>query len=109
MSGDVRRAMWLAGAPLRLLLVAAIRLYRLTLSGIVGGQCRFHPSCSVYGEEAIRLHGAIRGSALAAWRIARCSPLTRGGFDPVPPSKRRGPIEGSTARYDAVIHQGAAE
>ena len=108
MSADIRRAMWLAGAPFRLLLVAAIRVYRLTLSGIVGGQCRFHPSCSVYGEEAIRVHGAIRGTALTAWRIARCSPLTRGGYDPVPPSRRRGPVQGSAVPYDSVIQRGAA-
>jgi uncharacterized protein len=108
MSGEVRRALWLAGAPIRLLLVVAIRLYRLTLSGIVGGQCRFHPSCSVYAEQAIRVHGAVRGSALAAWRIARCSPLTRGGYDPVPPSKRRGSVGDSPAGYDGVIQEGAA-
>jgi putative membrane protein insertion efficiency factor len=106
MTGDVRRAVWLAGAPLRLLLVAAIRLYRLTLAGIVGGQCRFHPSCSVYAEEAIRTHGAIRGTALAAWRIARCSPLTRGGYDPVPQRKQPARRVGS-GLYDGVIHRGA--
>jgi uncharacterized protein len=106
MTGDVRRAVWLGGAPLRLLLVAAIRLYRLTLAGIVGGQCRFHPSCSVYAEEAIRTHGAIRGTALAAWRIARCSPLTRGGYDPVPQRKQPARRVGS-GLYDGVIHRGA--
>jgi putative membrane protein insertion efficiency factor len=96
----MRRVFWVAGAPLRLVLLAAIRLYRLTLSGIVGGQCRFHPSCSAYAEEAIRTHGAVRGAALAVWRVARCSPLTRGGFDPVPSRQ--------TAAYDAVIQRRGA-
>jgi len=104
-SRGLRRAIWLAGAPVRFLLIAAIRLYRITLSGMVGGQCRFFPTCSAYAEEAIRVHGAIRGSVFTAWRVARCSPLTRGGYDPVPPSRRgaHGP-----ARYDAVIQGGTA-
>ena len=97
MSAFVRRAAWTLGAPARLLLIAAIKLYRLTLAGLLGGQCRFHPSCSVYAEEAVRTHGAIRGSALAAWRIVRCSPLTRGGLDPVP--ARRSSV------YDDIIQR----
>lgn len=85
------------GAPVRTGLIAMIRLYRLLLSGWLGGQCRFYPSCSHYGEEAIRLHGAVKGAALTAWRIARCGPFTRGGVDPVPPSN-------NCPAYDAVAH-----
>jgi len=94
---QVHRIAWRAGAPARLALLGLIRLYRVTLSGWLGGQCRFYPTCSRYAEDAIRLHGAVRGMLMTAWRIARCGPFTRGGVDPVPAS-RRGP------EYDAVIH-----
>jgi putative membrane protein insertion efficiency factor len=92
-----RRVVWMAGAPARIALVACIRLYRLTLSGWIGGQCRFYPSCSHYAEGAIRTHGAIRGSLMAAWRIVRCGPFTPGGVDQVPPATR-------SRAYDGVIH-----
>ena len=88
---------WRAGAPARLALLGLIRLYRVTLSGWLGGQCRFYPTCSRYAEDAIRLHGAMRGMLMAAWRIARCGPFTRGGVDRVP-APRHG------TEYDAVIH-----
>lgn len=93
----MHRIAWKAGAPARLALLGLIRLYRVTLSGWLGGQCRFYPTCSRYAEDAIRLHGAMRGSLMAAWRIARCGPFTGGGVDHVPaPSRSTG--------YDAVIH-----
>lgn len=91
-----------AGAPARFLLVSLIRLYRVTLSGWLGAQCRFYPSCSHYAEEAIRVHGAVRGSAMAAWRIARCGPFTAGGVDHVPEPRRRS----VDLEYDHVIHEG---
>lgn len=84
---SVRRVMWDVGAPARMVLLAAIRLYRLTLSGWLGGQCRFSPTCSRYAEEAIRSLGATRGVFLATRRVLRCNPFGRGGFDPVPPPK----------------------
>jgi uncharacterized protein len=90
--------LWTLGAPARLGLVGLIRLYRLLLSGFLGGQCRFYPSCSHYGEEAVRVHGAIKGSFLTAWRIARCGPFTRGGVDPVPLRRSRGAYDGVTLR-----------
>jgi uncharacterized protein len=65
-------------------LVRTVRTYRLFFSSWVGNQCRFEPTCSAYTEEALRLHGAWRGSALGAYRILRCNPLCRGGHDPVP-------------------------
>jgi putative membrane protein insertion efficiency factor len=70
-----------AGARVLLLLIEA---YRLTLSPLLGGFCRFEPSCSRYAEEAVRRHGARRGSALALRRLLRCHPFRPGGFDPVP-------------------------
>jgi uncharacterized protein len=101
-----RDAVRAAGAPARLLLIGLIRLYRLTLSGLLGGQCRFYPSCSSYALDAIRLHGATRGTLLAMWRIARCGPFTDGGFDPVPTPPDRPAARG--AAYDAVIHRTGA-
>lgn len=72
-----------AGRCSRLLLLV-IDAYRLVLSPILGGYCRFLPSCSVYAQEAIRRHGARRGAALAARRLLRCHPFHSGGYDPVP-------------------------
>ena len=80
-----------AGWPARTVLIGLIRLYRVTLSGLMGGRCRFHPSCSAYAEAAIREAGAVRGTALSVWRVVRCSPLSRGGVDPPP------------RRYDGTI------
>jgi uncharacterized protein len=65
-------------------LLLLIEVYRVTLAPLIGGFCRFVPSCSVYAEEAIRRHGAGTGSWLAVRRVLRCHPFHRGGFDPVP-------------------------
>lgn len=76
---------WRTGAPARAILVAAIRTYRFFLSGMLGGQCRYYPSCSHYAEEAVRVRGALVGSLLAVWRVLRCNPYSDGGIDPVKP------------------------
>jgi putative membrane protein insertion efficiency factor len=94
----LRRTLWLIGAPLRAVLIGGIRVYRATLSGAFGSRCRFYPSCSHYAEDAIAMHGAARGSVMATWRILRCQPFGRGGFEPVPLSRRA-----TTAEYDEVI------
>jgi putative membrane protein insertion efficiency factor len=65
-------------------LAGVVRTYQLTLRGVIGAQCRFEPSCSHYAIAALRGHGALRGSALAARRILRCNPWHEGGYDPVP-------------------------
>lgn len=70
-------------------LIALIYFYRYTLSPIMGNQCRFYPTCSRYGEEALRTHGAWRGSILAIKRVLRCHPWHEGGVDPVPDSSKR--------------------
>ncbi len=65
-------------------LTLAIKIYRLTLSPWFGTACRFTPGCSHYAQEAIGKHGALRGSWLAALRLARCHPWGGSGYDPVP-------------------------
>jgi putative membrane protein insertion efficiency factor len=66
------------------LLLLGVEAYRVTLSPLVGGFCRFEPSCSRYAEEALRRHGPWRGTLLAARRLGRCQPFSRSGYDPVP-------------------------
>ena len=67
--------------PLAWLLTALIRGYQLTISPLIGPCCRFHPTCSHYGIEAIETHGALRGSWLTVKRIARCQPWGTSGLD----------------------------
>ena len=62
----------------------AIRVYQATLSGHLPTQCKFTPTCSHYGLGCIQKYGTLRGGLLTTWRLLRCSPLTRGGLDPVP-------------------------
>lgn len=66
------------------ILLGLIWIYRRTLSPVLGPRCRFEPSCSAYAEEALQVHGALRGGLLAVWRLLRCQPFARGGIDPVP-------------------------
>jgi putative membrane protein insertion efficiency factor len=63
---------------------ALVRGYRFFLAPLLPPACRFYPSCSAYAEEALRTHGALRGSLLATSRICRCGPWHAGGVDPVP-------------------------
>src|SRR6266566_3107065 len=73
-------------APTRaaLLIMLPIKLYRWLIGPLFGPRCRFEPSCSAYALEALRRHGALRGSWLAIRRIGRCHPFNPGGYDPVP-------------------------
>ena len=66
-------------------LMALITGYRRFVSPLLAPRCRFEPSCSAYALEAVRKHGALRGTWLAVRRIGRCHPFHPGGFDPVPP------------------------
>ena len=71
-----------AGLPARLATLP-IRAYQLLLSPLLSPRCRYHPTCSAYAVEAIRTFGILRGAVLAAWRLLRCNPWSRGGLDPV--------------------------
>ena len=70
--------------PLQWVAIKLIRLYQLIISPLLGPRCRFVPSCSEYGMEAIRVHGPLRGCWLTLLRLGRCHPLHPGGLDPVP-------------------------
>ena len=69
--------------PARRGLVLLARLYQIGLSPLIGGQCRFVPTCSSYFVEAVQKRGAVRGTLMGLWRIIRCNPFSRGGYDPV--------------------------
>ncbi len=74
------------------LFLLIIRFYQKVISPLFPPTCRFYPTCSHYGYEAIERFGVIRGSYLAMKRILRCNPLCKGGYDPVPlewPKKRK--------------------
>jgi uncharacterized protein len=73
MTGLVRRA---ATVP--------IRLYQRFISPLFPRRCKYEPTCSAYALTAVRTHGVVRGTALAAWRLLRCNPFSHGGYDPVP-------------------------
>ena len=75
----------LAAVPVIFLL----KLYKRFFSPLIPPCCRFYPTCSVYGMTAFRVHGLFKGSVLTAWRVFRCSPLFKGGYDPVPPRKSK--------------------
>lgn len=69
----------------RIFILALIRGWQMIISpGLPENTCRFYPSCSHYGYQAVFKHGAIKGSFMAAWRVLRCNPFNEGGYDPVP-------------------------
>lgn len=71
-------------------LIFLIKTYQMTLSpSFSHGSCRYTPTCSQYALEAIEIHGIFKGCLLAAWRILRCNPFSKGGWDPVPPKKTK--------------------
>lgn len=69
--------------------IGAINVYRKHISPAKIPCCRFTPTCSAYAIEAVSVHGALKGGALAIMRILRCNPLCKGGYDPVPPKKEK--------------------
>ena len=65
-------------------LIKLIRFYQKHISPLKSTKCPYYPTCSCYGLEAIEKHGALKGGLLAVWRILRCNPFSKGGYDPVP-------------------------
>lgn len=74
---------------LQLLMMGIINVYRYCISPLLPRSCRFHPTCSAYAYEAIRIHGIGNGIKLAAQRLLKCHPWGWSGFDPVPSCKKR--------------------
>ncbi len=66
----------------RLLLIGLVRFYQLAISPLSPPSCRYTPTCSQYAIEALREYGALRGTVLAVWRVLRCAPWGKGGYDP---------------------------
>ncbi len=71
------------------LLIMLLRFYKKSISPSLGSNCRFIPTCSEYAMEAIETRGVIVGVALSVWRLLRCNPLCKGGYDPVPQRKNK--------------------
>ncbi|MDP4120399.1 MAG: membrane protein insertion efficiency factor YidD [Bacillota bacterium] len=74
---------------MRRLLLWLINFYRNAISVHTKPNCKYYPTCSTYGLEAIERFGALKGSCLTIWRILRCNPFSRGGYDPVPQQKEK--------------------
>jgi len=74
----------MANCTLTALALGLLRAYKVVLSPLFAGSCRFTPSCSTYAAEAVTRYGPWRGALLAGWRLARCQPFTHGGYDPIP-------------------------
>lgn len=73
---------------MKAVLLGLIRFYRKHISPYKAPSCKFIPTCSQYGLEAVERFGALKGGALTVWRILRCNPWGRGGYDPVPEKKQ---------------------
>lgn len=72
------------GTDMKKLLLFLIRFYRKYISPLKSTHCIYYPTCSQYGLEAIEKYGALKGGLLTVWRILRCNPFSKGGYDPVP-------------------------
>ncbi|MEG0874960.1 MAG: membrane protein insertion efficiency factor YidD [Clostridiales bacterium] len=68
---------------MRTILIYLLKFYQKFISPMHPPCCKYYPTCSQYALEAIRKHGAIKGTAMAVWRVLRCNPFSKGGYDPV--------------------------
>ena len=80
-------------------LILLVRGYQVALSPLLGGSCRFKPSCSEYMIEALKIHGAFKGTILGLWRLLRCHPFGKYGYDPVP-------LKGKWKPEYAILNEG---
>ena len=97
MTSTYGRAVRVISSGLRTVLIALIRIYQHALSPVLGGHCRFEPTCSEYCIEALRKHGVCKGLALGIWRVLRCNPFCKAGYDPVPDAGERTPADDTSA------------
>ena len=72
-----------ASKQARTIVIAMVRLYQLMLSPLLGGHCKFAPTCSTYFIQSVEMHGVVRGMLKGLTRILRCNPWSKGGYDPV--------------------------
>lgn len=91
---------------MKYLLIGLLRLYRALISPLYGQVCKYYPSCSAYALEAVTVHGAVHGTALAARRLGRCHPWSLGGYDPVPGTRAAAEWEAELADK-ALINPGS--
>jgi uncharacterized protein len=84
----MNRTLWTIALLPRNACVVVLRAYRAVISPLYGNVCRYHPSCSRYALEAIQQYGVVAGTAMGAWRIARCNPWAAGGIDDVRTRRR---------------------
>lgn len=69
---------------MKAMLIGMVRLYKTYVSPFLPSACRFQPTCSEYAVQALEKHGSIRGTGMAIYRVLRCQPFSKGGYDPVP-------------------------
>ncbi len=86
------------------LLIALIRFYQRYISPLSGPSCKYSPTCSHYGIEAIERFGALKGTGMTIWRILRCNPWSSGGYDPVPEKKERR-ITSKTGKFKIIDYK----
>lgn len=87
------------------LMIAFIKAWRRFISPLYGDVCRYYPSCSAYGLQAVELHGPWRGGAMTVRRIARCQPWAAGGYDPVPGTEGFNEDRASAQAINEVTHR----
>ena len=97
---------------MKYVLIGFLKLYRLTVSPLYGNVCRYYPSCSAYALRAVEVHGAVKGTYLAARRLLRCHPWTAGGYDPVPGTPEfdeEARLQAAAASVDSATSSSAAD
>lgn len=84
------------------LLICFIKFYRQCISPLKRPCCKYFPTCSTYALEALERFGAVKGTFLAVYRVLRCNPFSRGGYDPVPEKRRGGGFTGGIGEFKRI-------